>query len=228
MRAGTAVIGFGLSLLLLGALADKVLGTPALPAKTAAAPAVRLTWVDVQGLARDVRRGAAAETATLMKPAGVHVTWQTSDGGPRELARDEVQVVVAAAAPPSMDQRTMGAAHPRLEGPRSVWVFLSAVRAALGLDADVRRLLAPADKNRLAQAVGRVVLHEVVHVLAPWRPHADAGLMCGRMASATLRQPRLRLEFELLEAIRSAAAGEIVRPAGEAMALVEYERVMVD
>jgi hypothetical protein len=228
MRAGTAVIGFGLSLLLLGALADRVLGTPALPALAAAAPVVRLTWVDAEGVARSVHRGATAETTAMLKPAGIRVAWENSDGRARELAADEVQVVLAAAAPPSMARTTMGAARPRPVGPRSVWVFVSAVRAALGLDGDVRSLLPPADNGRLAQAVGRVILHEVVHILAPWRPHAATGLMCGRLATPTLRQPRLRLEPDLLDVIRAAAAGDAVRPRGDTMALVEYDEVMVD
>src|SRR4051812_22430171 len=131
MRAGTVILAFSCSLLFLGALADKVLGTPAVV--RAAGPAVRLTGVGVGGIAADVRRTAFTETAILLKPAGVDVAWETSDGLGREEAADELQVVLLPSAPSSMERLTMGAAYPRAGRSRAVWVFVGAVRAALGL-----------------------------------------------------------------------------------------------
>jgi hypothetical protein len=206
MRAGIVVLGFALSLILLGALADKALGArPAAP-PVAERPAVRLVWVDVQGVARTVRPVAFMESGDLLESAGIAAHWETSDGRGRTMTPGEFQVVVLAEPIAALGPLVMGAAQSRADGgSRNVWVFLAGVRAALGLRGPVRGPIAPADALQLGRAVGRVILHEVVHATAPQRPHAVEGLMARCLGRAMLVRPRLLLEPELRDVFRMAA-----------------------
>jgi hypothetical protein len=207
MRAGIVVLGFALSLTSLGALADKALGAkPATPPAPADKPAVRMVWVDVQGVARTVRAVAFMESRELLASAGIEAKWETSDGRGRTTIPGEFQVVVLAEPIATLGPLVMGAAQSRADGSsRNVWVFLAGVRAALGLRGPVRGPLAPPDALLLGRAVGRVILHEVVHATAPERPHSLDGLMARCLGRATLARPRLLLEPELRDVFRVAA-----------------------
>ncbi|MGH9333110.1 MAG: hypothetical protein ACRD21_05105, partial [Vicinamibacteria bacterium] len=59
----------------------------------------------------------------------------------------------------------------------TIFVFLSGVRRTLGH----RGESSPRQLAELSLALARIVAHEVVHVLAPERGHADSGLMSGAL-----------------------------------------------
>src|SRR5947207_13481190 len=117
MRAGTVVLGFGFSLLSLGALADMAL--PA-AAPEAARPALHLVWMDAEGIARSFRPAAVAEAASAFEEAGVDARWETSEGEQRVLGPDDFLVVLLPAPPSNLPRETMGAAHPYEPGARVV------------------------------------------------------------------------------------------------------------
>ena len=213
MRAGTVVLGFGFSLLSLGALADMAIETVPAPK----APALRLVWVDVHRAAEPVRRVAFAETAALLQPIGVEVEWEQSDGRQRAVRDGEVQVVVLPEPAPPLGRHVLGAAQPGACGVRVVWVFLSAIRTALGLPRRPQEMLRPTEAHRLGRALARVVLHEVVHVAEPARPHGPSGLMAARLDRPFLEGGRLEIETELHPIFRAAADA---RPASSAEALL--------
>jgi hypothetical protein len=203
MRAGIVVLGFGFSLLALGALADRILEVPT---GAAAKPTtLRLVWVDVRGMAGAIRAEAMAETAAILEAADVHVEWDTSRGGQRTVRENEIQVVLLGSGSPAMPSDVMGSAYPGARGARTVWVFLSGIRAALGYEPHGRVALRPVESQNLARAVGRVIVHEIVHLTAPDRPHADTGLMAARLGRPILVLPRLQLEVGLRDVLHRAA-----------------------
>lgn len=215
MRAGTVVVSFSLSLLAAGALADK-----AVEAYRPPRTRLRLVWTDIHASARDARAVVFAEAARLLRPVGVDVEWEVSDGGQRDVRRGEVQVVVLRTPPPTMSSRVMGAAQPGARGVRVVWVYVSTVRAALGLDPMATERLRPMDAQRLGRGLARVVLHEVVHVLDPERPHDGSGLMAALLSRATLESGSLEPELGALVRAASAAAPEHERGAAATVAVM--------
>jgi hypothetical protein len=202
MRAAIVIMGFGFSLLSLGALADKVLDVP--QGATAKRSALRLVWVDMRGAARTVRPAAMAETATLLNAAGLDVTWQTAGGLQRAVRDEEVLVVVLPGTPSSLPRDVMGTAHPGVPGARAVWVFLSGVRQALGYSTQ-SGIMPPGETANVGRAIGRVIVHEIVHLTAPDRPHEATGLMAPRLGRGILIQAHIDLDPELNRVLHRAA-----------------------
>ena len=211
MRAATVVLGFGFSLLSLGALADKAIGVPS--ASAAKRPMLRLVWVDIRGVGSLIHTEATAETTTILNTAGLDVAWHASDGSQRPVREDEIQVVILDSAGRAMPVDVMGTAYPGARGARTVWVFLAGIRRALGHDPRAHSSLQPAEMMSVGRAVGRVIVHEIVHLTAPDRPHAEAGLMAPRLGRVMLVQPRLQLEPGLRDVLHAAAdIGQPVEP----------------
>jgi hypothetical protein len=204
MRAGIVVLGFGISLLALGALADMAIGVPAAEAQTRR-PTLRLVWVDVRGVGALIHAEAAGEATTILNSAGLDVVWHSSDGSQRAMRDDEIQVVLLGSNGRAMPADVMGTAYPGARGARTVWVFLSGIRRALGYDPGPRANLRPAELMSVGRAVGRVIVHEIVHLTAPDRPHAEAGLMAPRLGRGMLTKPRLLLEPGLRDVLCAAA-----------------------
>ena len=202
MRAGIVVTGFGLSLLALGALADKVV--EAHEAVAAPRATLRLVWVDVHGMAADIHQPAAEEVTSLLAPAGLDVQWAASGGAERIVEPGETQVVLLDQAPRILDRRVMGTASAFSGGARTVWVFLRPVRAALGLPSGTRPL-GPRESHRMGRAVARVILHELVHAAAPERPHARSGLMAARLTRSDLESLDTAVDTNLHPILRTVA-----------------------
>jgi len=53
-------------------------------------------------------------------------------------------------------------------------------------------------------ALGRVVVHELVHVLIPAQPHVREGLMAAKLSGAQLRGPTPPIAPATAQALRSA------------------------
>lgn len=73
------------------------------------------------------------------------------------------------------------------EGMRGgVYVFSPGVAGAMGLDSPADGVIGPQAVNELARALGRVVVHEVVHVLAPYHPQALSRIRLPRQSALLL------------------------------------------
>lgn len=207
MRAGVLTLGFAFSLLTLGALADVAV------VACDARPRLRLVWVDVHRIADAARPAAFAEAAALLGTAGIRAAWEQNDGRQREVQPGEVVVVLVAEPPSPIGAEVMGAAQPSHGGMRVVWVYVGSVRQALGLPRSAPGMFRPIEAQRLGRALARVILHEVVHVTDPERPHALRGLMARRLDRSVLENGGLRVEPELHQVFRVAAgAGDTAPP----------------
>jgi hypothetical protein len=137
------------------------------------------------------------------------------EGNARSVTSEgELTVVVLPGQPPGsrLDHRVMGATSRSPEGIRAIWVYAAGVGQTLGLDPRRGPHWAMPRQKEFARALGRVVAHELVHALAPERPHVGGGLMAERMGRALLLSPDIAIDGATAEAFRAAVSG---RPAGK-------------
>lgn len=142
-----------------------------------------------------------AEVVSVFRELGVAVTWREGRESPVTEGPDlQVIVLPSDRSGGRLSANTMGAVRRAEDAPRALWVFLPAVRAALGLPARADSLLSAADGAALARALARVIAHETIHAVAPDHPHSRHGLMASRMDRSELLSTRVRID----EASRSA------------------------
>jgi hypothetical protein len=106
-----------------------------------------------------------------------------------------------------LDHRVMGATSRSPESVRAIWVYAAGVAASLGLDPRRGHHWALNQRREFATALGRVVTHELVHALAPRRPHVKGGLMAASMGRALLLASELAIDAGTSEALRAALGG---------------------
>lgn len=182
--------------------------------------ALSLVWIDSAGAAAGSERAARDESVRLLRALGVEATWRT--GRADETARPgEVRVIMLdRAAVDRAGSPVLGSTPARLEGEPCFWVHVPSVRGALGLDA--QRPLGPdqlRDRHLLGVAVGRVIVHETVHAVAPGIPHG-AGLMAPCLKKGDLTSKTLAVSAELGEAVRAAlVAGSVALAEGQPSAV---------
>ena len=174
---------------------------------------ILVSWNDGHGLVangEDVR----AEVDSILEGAGIRVQWsdataQTpSDGAPR------IAVVISPSEPAGagwhLSPSAMGVYLSSAES-SAVFVFYHRVARVVGVVSVRDGMMRPSDRKRLAKALGRVVVHELVHRLAPNLPHADSGVMRGDLGRSLLTRKRLSLDegsrSALLTALREARGG---------------------
>ena len=191
------------------------LAPQAAPAQPANATAdLRLVWVDVAGVARPAFAEARREILSLLRRAGVRATVREGDVHGTSDASELTVVVLP--GPPSggrLHGLVMGATQRTPEGVRAMWVYASAVRATLGLEARPGRFWPLPDRRRFGVALGRVVVHELVHAVVPRLPHEREGLMAERRGRPQLLQPALPLDPATADALR---ASLVETPIGDA------------
>ena len=160
------------------------------PARTTAVDAVPLTlalrFSDPESEAAFPLEGVRAEVERLFSALGVRVV----PGGETD---EPVQVVMLAAdrSRGGLPAEAMGAVARNPNAVPVVWILLPNVRTALGGTSRQWPSLPPV---LIARAVGRVLAHELVHLIAPDLPHAEGGLM-----KASLGRSQLLNESEVLD-----------------------------
>jgi len=128
-------------------------------------------WIDMARCASDRRDVAIAVDGTL-RPLRLAVRWR--EAGPSEGTEpEELRVVLMAPSARARKSRILGACIPRSLSP-TIWVEYENVLRTLGL---IPKPRSRNDRSRLARALGRVIAHEVVHVLAPEYGHDESGLL---------------------------------------------------
>jgi hypothetical protein len=170
---------------------------------------LRLAWRDLSRglgpLAVLVRR----EVAEIFAPLDVALDWRVA--APEEPVRDgEIAVIVLARPRGALPARVMGAVDRHAQ--RQAWIFLSAIRARLARQA-TERAFAPVDPQELARLTGRVIAHEIVHVMAPALGHTSEGLMRAEWSRSVAVQPRLALDERSLRAVQAAFDPTVAQPA---------------
>ena len=178
-------------------------------------PVARLVWVDPTRAAIGIDALARDETRSLLGKMDVPVVWRIGEAG--EVARPgEVRVILLdRVAARASGEPILGATPARFDGAPHVWIHVPNVRAAMGLRPQGPLVAVDALAVRaLGVALGRVVAHEVVHVLAPAAPHGK-GLMSEKLTRYQLAVRRLPVDAAVGLALRAALRGEpSLPPAG--------------
>ena len=180
------------------------------PSATVEAPPVDLSlvWVDVMGVARFAFPEAARETVDLMRRMGVRATIRAADTRSVSSGSELTVVVLPARTPGTrLDHSVMVATHRTPDGVRAIWVYAAGVAATLGLGNGAGPLWSPAQRREFGRALGRVVAHELVHAIAPARPHVKGGLMSARMGRALLLGSDIAIDTATAAAFRAALGG---------------------
>jgi hypothetical protein len=165
--------------------------------------------VDVTGSARAAFAPAAREATRLLERMGVRATLRQGDAHTISSG-SELTVVILPRRTPSagLDEHVMGATHRTPLGAPAIWVYVAAIGETLGLDLVHGHHLSPVQWRELGTALGRVVVHEVVHAVAPASPHVNGGLMASRMGRPLLVSSKLLIDAGTVDAFRCALAGQ--------------------
>ncbi len=135
------------------------------------------------------------EMEALFRENGLSVTFHVASDYEDLLKIPEPRVNVIVlpgddfrfALPPN----TMAAAYGERGEKYTIFVFYPGVRRTLGHHDSG---LSPRHVAQLSRALARIVAHEVVHVLAPERGHADSGLMAGQLTRGALLADAIDLD----------------------------------
>jgi hypothetical protein len=143
------------------------------------------------------------ELDALLSGAGVEIAWRRAPAS-GETAPGELRAVFlgSPARGAYADRPILAASGPAQVSP-TIWVFLPTVRQALGRRAG-RAPEAIEDERELGLALGRVLAHELVHVLAPAVAHGE-GLMASSFRLVALEEQPSGLEPPEREALSAAA-----------------------
>lgn len=170
----------------------------------AAEPACRdarpltVVWENADRLGPPLSRDVEREVAGIFRPAGVAVEWRERSDG--DEGREDLSVtVLAQPRSGTLPIRAMGAVN---RGSSRVFIFLSGIEGLLGHSVQQRG----GDVANAARLVGRVIAHEMVHVVAPRLDHTRDGLMQAQWGRAFAFRPRLPIGAEVSSALRTAFA----------------------
>jgi len=176
-------------------------------------PPLRLVWLDPTGVAATVQATARAEASKMLARLGASVHWRRVTPG-ETLQDGDVHVVLLGLVGyrEAEEPLVLGSTSTRPRSARVLWVRVPAVCAALGVPKGRPLLmLSGADRLAVGTAIGRVVVHEVVHALVPALPHGR-GLMSSSLNRRELIGAPLPLDVETTLAFRAALRGEPMLP----------------
>jgi hypothetical protein len=217
-------------LVMLGFLLPAAAGSSENPSSVAfarARPHLRLVWFDPSSAAPLAYSGVGGEVRSILGAAGVDVVWQKGAADP--LAPGEIAVILLDAEPGRVAMRpdVMGCVI-KGDRPSVLWVNLTTVARMLGLDASSRIAWSGRERQQVATALGRVVAHEIVHVIAPQLPHATEGLLSATLDRHHLVYQRLRLDGDSADGfLRSIRLRDTARPDHEPAVVLSRSMVPV-
>jgi len=147
---------------------------------------VHVAAVEIERLPEVSYQLMEKELAGLLEPTALRVRWRRTSP-PSETRRDEIRVVFLDGPGRGLhaDPSILAAARHALPDP-TIWVYTPSVRAALASSGEAG---SPAARRALGLALGRVLAHELVHVLAPDVPHGH-GIMAERFRMVGLGETR--------------------------------------
>jgi hypothetical protein len=165
-------------------------GTPS------ARPRLTLTFVDYALRSAEIVDAFQAETAALVAAMGVDVDVRTLYPG-AALDVGAITLIVMDGEAPSRQMRGVMGAVQRQGALPVLWIYSANVAAGSRLGWKARDRWSADDRDAFVRAMARVAVHEVVHLVCPWRAHDRRGLMAGVMDRSTLTSSRLPFTSDL-------------------------------
>lgn len=166
-----------------------------------AAAALTLVLTDVQALPLS-RPTVERAVAAALAGSDLDLSWDAEPPGVGRLARaGEVRIILLNEHPRRARELVLGAVLPDRTNTDALWVYVGGIRRVLE-DPES----GSSNRLQLSIAVGRVIAHEIAHLVAPRQPHAGEGLMSRMVDRRILLQAEAPLDANCRAAIRSAAA----------------------
>jgi hypothetical protein len=170
---------------------------PSGPVGTDPPPELTLVWLDEQ--LPIFRETMTREVERIFGDIGVNIRWKVVQPdsvyrlGLEDLNLHVFLQDVSLRAVRGRERPVMGAVN-ALPGDGR-WIFMSfpGVLETLGLTPSSTTLHRIDVKHEISTALGRVLAHEIVHVIDPDIPHASDGLMCASLGQWVLTRGRPRL-----------------------------------
>ncbi len=158
---------------------------------------LELVWLDAHGLFPDFER-VRAEAEPIFRDLGVPVRWEVGTD-PRPSSADEVRIqVVLMPSEPSgwgISANAMGVVLlPDRSQQESVYLFYLPIVRNAGLGRRTGAMLRPPERRDLSRAIARVLVHEVVHAIAPNLSHADEGVMHDALLIGALSRSEIPID----------------------------------
>ena len=146
-----------------------------------------------------VMKVAREEVESILDGIGVSIEWTDAAAGTGVPNRFHVKVMVMPKDPSAWNLpfNTLGVTYIVDEVPDTIYVFMPVVEEAV---ADHRF------PQKIGEAVGRVIVHELTHVMNPARGHADTGLMAPTQRRRNLFGAYIDLDQASAEAFRTGLA----------------------
>lgn len=171
----------------------------------AGANEIRVAWIDVMGAVPFGFEGSVNEVSRILKAVGLASRFRKADPG-SVSGPDEIRIILLVRSPRTVTpgRLVMGAvrggrAH---EEAPAVWVYVEPVVHAIEL-----RSVAD-DPEAVTRAIGRVIAHEVIHLLVPRLGHSKRGLMAGVLTPRDLLGTKVDIAPSFRSALRVALATE--------------------
>jgi hypothetical protein len=157
---------------------------------------LEVVWLDAHGLFPGFDR-VRSEADAIFRDLGVGVRWEVgTDPRPSTGGIPRIQVVLMPSEPSGwgISPAAMGVVL-LPEGSRqdTAYLFYRPILRNVGLGRKAGEMLDPRERRDVARAIARVLVHEVVHTIAPNLSHADEGVMHDSLVSAAL----LRQDIEI-------------------------------
>jgi hypothetical protein len=156
-----------------------------------------LVWLDAHGLFPDVAR-VREEAEPIFRDLGVSVRWEVgTDPRPSAAGEVRIQVVLMPSEPSGwgISANAMGAVLlPDRRRQDSVYLFYAPILRNAGLGRRAGAMLRPPERRDLSRAIARVVVHEVVHAIAPNISHSDEGVMHDSLLSGALLKREIQID----------------------------------
>jgi hypothetical protein len=159
-------------------------------------PRLTLAFVDCAKLPPAMLAAVQAETVALVAAMGVDGQVRTLAPGSDLDPSAVTLIVMDGEAPARLKDGVMGAVQRQGVLP-ALWIYSANVAAGSRLGWRARDRWSARDQDTFARAMARVAVHEVIHLVCPWRQHDREGLMAAIMSSGTLTGSRLPFTREL-------------------------------
>jgi len=147
-------------------------------------PALALVWFDPTDALPFRSERVARELRATLSDIDLRISWREAREHASTSAHEYLVILLREDPVATRRARRVMGIVERGAASRSIWIFLSAIEDVLRFDPDYSSFVTRQRARAFARALGRVLAHELVHLIAPGRPHARTGLM----------RPRLRLE----------------------------------
>jgi hypothetical protein len=158
---------------------------------------LELVWLDHHGLFPNFE-GVRSEADAIFRDLGLAVRWEVgTDPRPSNAGRLRIQVVLMPSEPSTwgLSPAAMGVVLlPDRSQQDSVFLFYRPILRNLGLGTKGDSMLRPSERRDVARALGRVVVHEVIHAVAPNLSHSDEGLMHDALLAGALSKRKIEVD----------------------------------